>query len=185
MHASAANGAAAQQAEAQAQEAPANPENVDTTPSLQQLLRQAELKAQEHEDAWLRAKAETENVRRRSQDEIEKARKFALDKFAGELLAVKDSLEAALAVDENASFDSIKSGVELTLKQLSGVFEKNNIIEIDPLGDKFDPNAHQAIGMVDGEGEANTVASVLQKGYALNERIIRPALVMVSKGKTS
>jgi molecular chaperone GrpE len=158
---------------------------VDSIPSLTQMLRQAELKAQEHEDAWLRAKAETENVRRRSQDEIEKARKFALDRFAGELLAVKDSLEAALTVNENVSVESIKSGVELTLKQLAGVFEKNNIIEINPLGTKFDPNSHQAIGMVEGEGEANTVASVLQKGYALNERVIRPALVMVSKGKAS
>lgn len=159
------------------------PETVDSTPSLEQMLRQAELKAQEHEDAWLRAKAETENVRRRSQDEIEKARKFALDRFAGELLAVKDALEAALALDEKVSVESIKSGVELTLKQLTGVFEKNNVTEINPLGDKFDPNSHQAIGMVDGEGEANTVASVLQKGYALNDRVIRPALVMVTKAK--
>jgi molecular chaperone GrpE len=173
-------------AEAASQPAEATPEgHVDTTPSLEQLLRQAELKAQEHEDAWLRAKAETENVRRRSQDEVEKARKFAIDKFAGELLAVKDSLEAALATDAGASVESIKSGVELTLKQLAGVFEKNRISEINPLGDKFDPNSHQAIGMVDGDGEANTVASVLQKGYALNERVIRPALVMVSKGKAS
>jgi molecular chaperone GrpE len=159
--------------------------NVDSTPSLEQLLRLAELRAKEHEDAWLRAKAETENVRRRSQDEIEKARKFALDKFAGELLAVKDALEAALALDESVNVESIKSGVELTLKQLAGVFEKNNIMEINPMGSKFDPNSHQAIGMVDGQGEANTVASVLQKGYALNERVIRPALVMVSKGKAS
>jgi molecular chaperone GrpE len=159
--------------------------NADTIPSLEDQLRQAELKAKEHEDAWLRAKAETENVRRRAQDDVEKARKFAIDKFAGELLAVKDSLEAALAVDENASLESVKSGVELTLKQLAGVFEKNSVREINPLGEKFDPHAHQAIGMVDGEGEANTVANVLQKGYALNERIIRPALVMVSKGKAS
>ena len=161
------------------------PDNVDTTPGPEELLRQAELRAKEHEDAWLRAKAETENVRRRAQDDVEKARKFAIDKFAGELLAVKDSLEAALAVDENASLESVKSGVEITLKQLAGVFEKNSIREINPLGERFDPHAHQAIGMVEGEGEANTVASVLQKGYALNDRIIRPALVMVSKGKAS
>jgi molecular chaperone GrpE len=159
--------------------------NADTTPGLEDLLRQAELKAKEHEDAWLRAKAETENVRRRAQEDVEKARKFAIDRFAGELLAVKDSLEAALAVDESASLESVKSGVELTLKQLAGVFEKNSVREINPMGERFDPHAHQAIGMVEGEGEANTVANVLQKGYALNERIIRPALVMVSKGKAS
>lgn len=156
---------------------------VDSTPSLEEMLRRAELNAQEHHDAWLRAKAETENVRRRAVEDVEKARKFALDKFAGELLAVKDSLEAALATGDNASVESLKSGVELTLKQLVSVFEKNSINEINPLGDKFDPNCHQAISMVDAEGEPNTVATVLQKGYLLNERVIRPALVMVVKPK--
>jgi molecular chaperone GrpE len=156
-------------------------ENVDTTPSLEELLRQAELKAQEHHDAWLRAKAEVENVRRRTVEEVEKARKFALEKFAGDLLAVKDSLEAALSTGDNASLESIRSGVELTLKQLASVFERNAIQELNPLGEKFDPNRHQAIGMVEGEGEPNTVATVLQKGYLLNERVIRPALVMVVK----
>jgi molecular chaperone GrpE len=155
----------------------------DSTPSLQEMLRRAELNAQEHHDAWLRAKAETENVRRRAVDDVEKARKFALDKFAGDLLAVKDSLEAALATGDNASLESVKSGVELTLKQLSGVFEKNAINEINPMGARFDPNWHQAIGMVDADGEPNTVATVLQKGYLLNDRVIRPALVMVVKPK--
>jgi len=157
--------------------------DVDSTPSLEEMLRQAELKAQEHHDAWLRAKAETENVRRRAVEDVEKARKFALDKFAGDLLAVKDSLEAALATGDNASIESVKSGVELTLKQLSSVFEKNAINEINPMGARFDPNWHQAIGMVEAEGEPNTVATVLQKGYLLNDRVIRPALVMVVKGK--
>jgi molecular chaperone GrpE len=156
---------------------------VDIMPSLEAQLRQAELNAQEHHDAWLRAKADAENARRRALDEIDKARKFALDKFAAELLPVKDSLEAALATGDNASIESLKSGVELTLKQLAGVFEKNSINEISPLGDKFDPNYHQAIAMVEGEGEANTVASVLQKGYALNDRVMRPALVTVFKPK--
>ncbi len=155
----------------------------ESTPSLDELLRQAELNAQEHHDAWLRAKAETENVRRRAVDDVEKARKFALEKFAGDLLAVKDSLEAALATGDNASLDKIREGVELTLKQLTSVFEKNAIIEINPVGQKFDPNCHQAISMVDGEGEPNTVATVLQKGYLLSERVIRPALVMVVKPK--
>ncbi|MEW6679062.1 MAG: nucleotide exchange factor GrpE [Pseudomonadota bacterium] len=157
--------------------------NVDTTPSLEELLRQAELRAQEHHDAWLRAKAEMENARRRALEEVEKARKFALDKFAGDLLAVKDSLEAALATGDNATLESIKSGVEITLKQLSGVFERHAIQELNPVGEKFDPNCHQAISMVEGEGEPNTVATVLQKGYLLNERVIRPALVMVFKSK--
>ncbi len=163
------------------QEEPANV--VDTTPSPEAMLRQAELNAQEHHDAWLRAKAETENVRRRALEDVDKARRFALDRFAGDLLAVKDSLEAALATGDNASLESVKNGVELTLKQLSGVFEKNAINEISPLGDKFDPNRHQAIGMVEADGEPNSVAQVLQKGYTLNERVIRPALVMVVKPK--
>lgn len=156
---------------------------VDVMPSLEDQLRQAELNAQEHHDAWLRAKADAENARRRALDEIDKARKFALDKFATDLLPVKDSLEAALATGDNASIESLKSGVELTLKQLSGVLEKNNIKEISPLGDKFDPNYHQAIATVEAEGEANTVVTVLQKGYALNERVMRPALVTVVKAK--
>jgi len=156
---------------------------LESTPSMEELLRQAELKAQEHHDAWLRAKADVENARRRANDEIDKARKFALEKFSGDLLAVKDSLEAALATSDTASLESVKSGVELTLKQLAGVFDKHAIKEIAPLGEKFDPNCHQAIGMIDAEGEANSIAQVLQKGYLLNERVIRPALVMVVKPK--
>ena len=173
------------EAMSQEQASPEQTADRDSTPSLEAMLRQAELNAQEHHDAWLRAKAEAENARRRALDEIDKARKFALDKFAAELLPVKDSLEAALATGDAASIESLKSGVELTLKQLSGVFDKNNIIEINPLGDKFDPNYHQAISMVEGDGEANTVATVLQKGYALNERVVRPALVIVFKGAGS
>lgn len=156
----------------------------DASPGLEEQLRQAELRAAEHHDAWLRAQAEMENVRRRAQDDVDKARKFALEKFAGELLAVKDSLEAALAVGDNATLESVRSGVELTLKQLASVFEKNNVREINPLGEKFDPNTQQAIGLADGDGEPNTVASVLQKGYLLNERVLRPAMVMVRKGKS-
>lgn len=162
-------------------EAAAEDENKEVTPSLEEMLRLVELKAEEHHDAWLRAKAETENVRRRGLEEVDKARKFAVEKFAGELLAVKDSLEAALAIGDNATLESLKSGVELTLRQLASVFEKQNLLEIDPLGQKFDPNLHQAIGMVEGEGEANTVAMVLQKGYRLNERVLRPAMVQVYK----
>lgn len=154
----------------------------EVMPSLEELLKAAELKAAEHHDAWLRAKAETENVRRRAQEDVAKAHKFASEKFAGELLAVKDSLEAALA-NETQTFEALKAGVELTLKQLCAAFEKSAIVEINPVGEKFDPHKHQAIAMVDADQEANTVVSVLQKGYALHERILRPALVTVAKPK--
>lgn len=156
--------------------------NVDVTPSLEEMLQLAERKAQEHYDAWMYAKAEGENIRRRAMDDIDKARKYALEKFSGELLAVKDSLEAAINV-ENATLESYRDGVELTLKQLTSVFEKFNLTEINPVGEKFDPNQHQAISTVESDAEPNTVTSVLQKGYLLNERVLRPALVMVAKAK--
>ena len=162
-------------------EAPVAPV-VDTLPGLEEQLRILELKAAEHHDAWLRAKAEGENIRRRAQEDVAKAHKFAVEKFAGELLAVKDSLEAALAVPEQ-TVESFKAGVELTLKQLVSAFEKNALLEINPVGEKFDPHKHQAIGMVDSEQEPNTVVTVLQKGYLIAERTLRPALVMVAKGK--
>jgi len=153
--------------------------SVETTPSLESLLRQAELRAEEHHDAWLRAKAEVENVRRRGVEDADKARKYASEKFASDLLAVKDSLEAALTSVDNATIDSLKEGVEVTLKQLVGVFERHQVEEVNPLGQRFDPNQHQAIGVMPGEGEANTVAQILLKGYLLNGRVLRPALVMV------
>jgi molecular chaperone GrpE len=156
---------------------------VESTPSIEEMIRQAELKAEEHHDAWLRAKAETENVRRRAQEDIAKASKFAVERFAGELLAVKDSLEAALSA-ESPSVESLKAGSELTLKQLVAAFEKSNLTEVNPLGEKFDPHFHQAISMIDSEQEPNTVVSVLQKGYLLSDRVLRPALVMVAKAKS-
>ncbi|MCZ7654435.1 MAG: nucleotide exchange factor GrpE [Rhodocyclaceae bacterium] len=155
---------------------------VDTLPSPEELLRQAELKAAEHHDAWLRAKAETENLRRRAQEDIAKAHKYAAEKFAAEMLPVKDSLEAALAT-ANTTVENLKNGVELTLKQLSAAFDKSGLAEINPVGEKFDPHHHQAISTLDDEGEANRVLNVLQKGYRLNDRVIRPALVIVSKAK--
>ena len=146
--------------------------------------RIAELEAQlaEQQAAVLYAKAEGENVRRRAMEDMDKARKFALEKFSGELLAVKDSLEAALGVD-NATLESYRDGVELTLKQLTSVFEKFHVSEINPVGEKFDPNKHQAISTVESDAEPNTVINVLQKGYLLNDRVLRPALVMVAKAK--
>lgn len=156
--------------------------NVDVTPGLEEMLQLAERKAQEHYDAWMYAKAEGENIRRRAMDDVDKARKYALEKFSSELLAVKDSLEAATNV-ENATLESYRDGVELTLKQLNSVFEKFNLLEVNPVGERFDPNKHQAIGAVESDAEPNTVISVLQKGYVLNERVLRPALVMVAKAK--
>ncbi len=157
----------------------------EVMPSLEDMLQTAELKAAEHHDAWLRAKAETENVRRRAQEDISKAGKFAVERFSGELLAVKDSLEAALSA-EDQSAESLKAGVELTLKQLMAAFEKSRLVEINPLGEKFDPHQHQAISQIEAPDEAtvpNTVLTVLQKGYTLHDRVIRPALVVVSKAK--
>jgi len=145
-------------------------------------LKKAERAAAEHHDAWLRAKADADNIRKRAQSEIANERKFALEAFAADLLAVKDSLEAAIA-SGNASVESMKSGIEITLKQLASVFERYNLAEINPVGQKFDPHRHQAISTVDADAEPNTVVQVLQKGYLLHERVIRPALVTVAKGK--
>ena len=160
-----------------------SPENkTEVMPSLEDILKEAERKAQEHYDAWMYAKAEGENIRRRAVEDVSKAQKFAVERFSNEMLAVKDSLEAGLAV-ETASVESFKSGMELTLKQLTSVFEKFNIVEINPVGEKLDPHKHQAIGMLESDQPANTVVSVMQKGYSLNDRILRPALVMVAKAK--
>ncbi|QID18169.1 nucleotide exchange factor GrpE [Nitrogeniibacter mangrovi] len=166
------------------QDAAAEPQSshTDTMPSLQEALRAAELKAEEHHDAWLRAKAETENLRRRAQEDVEKAHKYAGEKFAQAMLPVKDSLEAALNA-ENASFENLRDGVELTLKQLASAFEGAGVEMVDPVGEKFDPNVHQAISAQPDDGEPNRVLTVLQKGYTLHGRVIRPALVIVSAAK--
>jgi molecular chaperone GrpE len=162
--------------------APTTEGQVDTPPSSEELLRQAELKAAEYYDAWLRAKAEMENVRRRAQEDVVKAHKFGIEKFAQAMLPVKDSLEATLLA-ESATLESLKAGVELTLKQLVTGMEAAGITEVNPLGDKFDPHHHQAISTIESEGEANRVLTVLQKGYLLKDRVLRPALVIVSKEK--
>jgi len=149
---------------------------------LEAKLSAAFADAEKLREDWLRARAETDNVRRRSQEEVAKAQRFGIEAFAGALLAVKDSLDAALTV-ENTSIESFKEGVELTARQLDSVFEKFAIRPIAPLGGKFDPHRHQAISQVESDEEPNTVVSVLQKGYLLNDRVIRPALVVVSKPK--
>ncbi len=153
-----------------------------TTPGPEERLRQAEQKAQEHLESWLRAKAETENLRKRAQADIANAHKYGVENLAEALLPVRDSLEAALAI-EKVTLESLKSGVELTLKQLNAVFEKASLREINPVNEKFDPHRHQAMTVVPHPGEPNQVVSVMQKGYLLHERVIRPALVTVSKAQ--
>ena len=153
-------------------------------PDLEQQLKEAEIRAAEHHDAWLRAKAETENIRKRAQTDIANAHKYAIDNFATQLLAVMDSLDAALAV-ENSTIESLKDGVELTRKQLAAVFEKFNIHTINPQGEKFDPHQHEAMCTVESDIPPNTVTQVMQKGYVLHERVIRPAMVAVSKAKST
>ncbi|POR56040.1 molecular chaperone GrpE [Paraburkholderia eburnea] len=165
--------ASAQQQEGVA--APA-PEGADAA------LAEAQAKIAELQDAFMRAKAETENVRRRAQEDVTKAHKFAIESFAEHLLPVVDSLEAALAHGSD-DLAKVNEGVELTLKQLSGALEKGKVVAINPVGEKFDPHRHQAISMVPSEQDANTVVSVLQKGYVIAERVLRPALVTVSAPK--
>ena len=134
-------------------------------------------------DEFLRAKAEAENVRRRATEDVAKAHRYGAESFASALLAVKDSLDAALTV-ENTSIESFKEGVELTERQLAAVFEKFSIREISPQGEKFDPHRHQAISQVEADAEPNTIVNVLQKGYLLHDRVLRPALVVVSKPRS-
>jgi molecular chaperone GrpE len=132
-------------------------------------------------EEWLRAKAETENVRRRGAEDVSKAHKFGIESFAAALLGVKDSLDAALTV-ENNSIESFKEGAELTARQLDAVFDKFNLKPVAPAaGEKFDPHRHQAISQVESEQEPNTVVAVLQKGFTLHDRVLRPALVTVAK----
>jgi len=134
-------------------------------------------------DQFLRAQAEIQNVRRRADEEVAKARKFAIDSFAESLLPVCDSLEAGLA-HQGGTVDQIREGAEATLRQLKGALERNKVIQIDPApGAKFDPNLHQAISVVPADQEPNTVVTVLQKGYSIADRVLRPALVTVAAGK--
>ncbi|MEY4975475.1 MAG: Protein GrpE [Pseudomonadota bacterium] len=143
------------------------------------------LKAQNADlaDQYLRAQADVQNARRRADEEISKARKFAVEGFADSLLPVLDSLEAGLAIP-NATLEQIREGSEATLRQLKSALERNKVVEIAPAaGTKFDPHHHQAISVVPAEQEANTVVTVLQKGYLIAERVLRPALVTVTAPK--
>jgi molecular chaperone GrpE len=146
-------------------------------------LAELEAKHAELSDSFLRAKAEAENTRRRAEEEIAKARKFAVDSFAESLLPVRDSLEAATAIPD-ATKEQLLSGVHATLRLLATALERNRVVEINPpVGTRFDPHQHQAISMVPAEQEANTIVAVLQKGYLIAERVLRPALVTVAAPK--
>lgn len=151
---------------------------------LMNRLESAEKKATDNWDQLLRTKAEMDNIRRRTQKDLENAHKFALEKFISEMLAVKDSLEMGVdaAGQENANVENLREGSEMTLSMLSGVFEKFNVVELNPVGEKFNAEHHQAMSMQPSdEHEPNTVIAVMQKGYLLNDRLVRPAMVMVSK----
>ena len=161
-------------------DAAAPPEVLD----LQQKLSELEARHAEVADAYLRAKAEAENTRRRADDEVSKARKYAVEGFADSLLPVKDSLEAAIALPD-ATPAQMLEGVHATLRQLVSALERNKVLEINPAaGTRFDPHQHQAISVVPGPAdstqEPNTVVAVLQKGYLITDRVLRPALVTVS-----
>ncbi len=181
---------------------PTEPESAETAPfSLEESLAGAvtaevdalaaltnevgELKARNADlaEQFLRAKAEAENTRRRAEDDMSKARKFAVESFAESLLAVADSLEAGLAIQE-ATREQLREGSQATLKQLKSALERHKVIQIEPpAGTRFDPHQHQAISMVPAEQEPNTVVSVLQKGYLIADRVLRPALVTVTAPK--
>ena len=169
--------AAAPQQDAAANAAPEAPAT-----GAEAALAEAEAKLAEMQESFLRAKAETENVRRRAQEDVAKAHKFAIESFAEHLLPVVDSLEAAVAHSSD-DLQKVREGVELTLRQLSGALEKGRVVALNPVGEKFDPHRHQAISMVPADQEPNTVVAVLQKGFVIADRVLRPALVTVAAPK--
>ena len=157
------------------QEKTVQPEPQQDQKSLEELLAEAQAKIEQQRDTMMRAVADAENARKRAQAEAASSQKYALERFAGNLLPVLDSLEAALKSGD-------LSGVELTLKQLKASLEKASVREIDPKpGERFDPHRHQAMAAIEAEADPNTVVNVMQKGYALHDRVLRPALVTVAK----
>jgi len=155
----------------------------DELAKCQAELAQLQAKSAELADQFLRAKADAENARRRAEDDIAKSRKFAVEGFAESLLPVVDSLEAGLAIND-ATLEQIREGAQATLRQLLAALERNKVIAVNPVsGTKFDPHQHQAISMVPSDQDANSVVTVLQKGYLISERVLRPALVTVAAGK--
>jgi molecular chaperone GrpE len=174
---------AAIEASANAQQPAANDPAPAAEGDLQAQLAALQAKNQELSDQFLRSQADMQNTRRRADEEVSKARKFALESFAESLLPVCDSLEAGLAHKE-ASIEVVREGAEATLRQLKAALERNKVLEINPAaGTKFDPHQHQAISVVPADQEANTVVAVLQKGFTIAERVLRPALVTVAAPK--
>jgi molecular chaperone GrpE len=158
--------------------------DVQPETSAEAQLSDLQARFTELNDAFLRARAEAENTRRRAEEEVSKARKYAVDSFADSLLPVMDSLQAAIA-QPDAATAQVLEGVHATLRQLTAALERNKVIEIaPPAGTKFDPRHHQAISVVPAEQEANTVVAVLQKGYLISDRVLRPALVTVAAAKS-
>ena len=153
----------------------------DPAPDLTDLLKKAESEVADLRDAYLRARAETDNVRKQAQADVARAHKYAVEKFAEDLLPVKDALEQTLAA-ENVAPETLKSGAELTLKALQSAFGRAQVVEVNPVGEKFDPHRHQAMQVVESTQPHNTVVTVFQKGYLINDRTLRPALVAVAKG---
>ena len=154
----------------------------DELERLKAELEELKAKSSDLADQYLRAKAEAENVRRRSEEDVTKARKFGIESFAESLLPVIDSLDAALSI-QNATPEQLREGSDATLRQLNSALERNKVLAINPAaGEKFDPHHHQAISMVPADQPSNTVVSVLQKGYMIADRILRPALVTVAQG---
>jgi len=175
--------AASGEAQAQQPAAVAGEQPAQAQPSgAEAALAEAQAKVAELQESFLRAKAETENVRRRGQEDVAKAHKFAIESFAEHLLPVVDSLEAAVTHSSD-DLAKVREGVELTLRQLTGALEKGKVVALNPVGEKFDPHRHQAISMVPADQEPNTVVSVLQKGYVIADRVLRPALVTVAAPK--
>lgn len=173
-------------AETQAEETVSgdSPNDTPTLESVTQALAGAQEKAQENWDRYLRTQAELENLKRRADKDVQNAHKFAIEKFARELLSVADSLELGLGVEssDNPEVAKLREGMELTLKQLLASFEKFQLVTVNPEGEKFNPELHQAMAMQPtAEAEANTVLKVYQKGYLLSERLLRPAMVVVAQ----
>ena len=174
---------AGQENPAQNNEASQTSNNISEHEQTQAQMQELQAKVAELQDQFLRSVADVQNARRRADEEIAKARKFAVEAFAESMLPVCDSLEAGLAIKE-ANIEQIREGADATLRQLKSALERNKVMAIDPaVASKFDPNLHQAISMVPADQEANTIVSVLQKGYTIADRVLRPALVMVAAPK--
>lgn len=186
---SAAQAPEGQQPEVQTQinseQAPQQEEPQDEVSVLKAALENAHKEVEKSKEVYLRLAADMENLRRRTQEDVAKAHKYAIESFAESLVPVRDSLEMALAV-ENQTPEALKDGVAATLRQLEAAFERGKVVVLNPVGEKFDPNQHQAVAMVPGSSvepavEPNHVVTVLQKGYLINDRVLRPALVSVAQ----